>query len=168
MVPISALTALPQTMTLGEAAAIVGAKKYMRVPVYADTGTISSAFCITSTCWKSSGSATRGNGRGRSDGGRLHAHRRLLRSETKKAGPLLMDMHRRHETWPSLWMSTRRRRHRHPGRHRGGNHGQYGRRVQYGRKALPACGAGPLPGERPDENRRSQSNPVDKPARGQL
>jgi len=37
MVPVSALTALPQTMTLDEAARVVAAKKYMRIPVYSDT-----------------------------------------------------------------------------------------------------------------------------------
>jgi CBS domain containing-hemolysin-like protein len=37
MVPISALTALPQQMKLDEAARVVAAKKYMRIPVYSDT-----------------------------------------------------------------------------------------------------------------------------------
>ncbi len=37
MVPITDLTALPQSMTLDEAARIVAQKKYMRIPVYADT-----------------------------------------------------------------------------------------------------------------------------------
>ncbi|MFO7568647.1 MAG: hemolysin family protein [Smithellaceae bacterium] len=37
MVPISALTALPQDMTIAEAAGVVADKKYMRIPVYADT-----------------------------------------------------------------------------------------------------------------------------------
>jgi len=37
MVPISALTALPADMKIGEAVTIVASKKYMRIPVYADT-----------------------------------------------------------------------------------------------------------------------------------
>jgi len=37
MVPISAVTALPASMTLAEAAAVVADKKYMRIPVYAET-----------------------------------------------------------------------------------------------------------------------------------
>jgi putative hemolysin len=37
MVPISALTALPVSMKIGEAAGVVANKKYMRIPVYQDT-----------------------------------------------------------------------------------------------------------------------------------
>ena len=37
MVPISALTVLPATMNINEAAVIVASKKYMRIPVYHDT-----------------------------------------------------------------------------------------------------------------------------------
>jgi len=37
MVPITDLTALPQSMPIDEAARIVAQKKYMRIPVYADT-----------------------------------------------------------------------------------------------------------------------------------
>lgn len=37
MVPISALTSLPAGMKISEAAAVVGDKKYMRIPVYEDT-----------------------------------------------------------------------------------------------------------------------------------
>ncbi len=37
MVPISALTVVPKTMTIEEAARLVAEKKYMRVPVYSDT-----------------------------------------------------------------------------------------------------------------------------------
>ena len=37
MVPVSALTALPQQMKLDEAARVVAAKKYLRIPVYSDT-----------------------------------------------------------------------------------------------------------------------------------
>ena len=37
MVPISALTALPVSMKIGEAAGVVASKKYMRIPVYQDT-----------------------------------------------------------------------------------------------------------------------------------
>jgi CBS domain containing-hemolysin-like protein len=37
MVPISTLTSLPATMKISEAAAVVGDKKYMRIPVYEDT-----------------------------------------------------------------------------------------------------------------------------------
>lgn len=37
MVPISTLTSLPASMKISEAAAVVGDKKYMRIPVYEDT-----------------------------------------------------------------------------------------------------------------------------------
>lgn len=37
MVPISALTALPVSMKIDEAAGVVASKKYMRIPVYQDT-----------------------------------------------------------------------------------------------------------------------------------
>ncbi len=37
MVPISALTAVPQTLSIDEAVRIAAAKKYMRIPVYSDT-----------------------------------------------------------------------------------------------------------------------------------
>lgn len=37
MVPVSALTVVPETMTIEEAARVVATKKYMRVPVYSDT-----------------------------------------------------------------------------------------------------------------------------------
>ncbi|HUN54112.1 MAG TPA: hemolysin family protein [Smithella sp.] len=37
MVPISALTSLPASMKISEAAGVVADKKYMRIPVYADT-----------------------------------------------------------------------------------------------------------------------------------
>ncbi|HOC61360.1 MAG: HlyC/CorC family transporter [Syntrophaceae bacterium] len=37
MVPVSALTLLPQNMPIEEAARVVAAKKYMRIPVYAET-----------------------------------------------------------------------------------------------------------------------------------
>jgi len=37
MVPISALTALPASMKISEAVAVVADKKYMRIPVYEDT-----------------------------------------------------------------------------------------------------------------------------------
>jgi CBS domain containing-hemolysin-like protein len=37
MVPISALTVLPATMKISEAAVVVASKKYMRIPVYQDT-----------------------------------------------------------------------------------------------------------------------------------
>lgn len=37
MVPLSALTSLSSTMKISEAAAVVADKKYMRIPVYADT-----------------------------------------------------------------------------------------------------------------------------------
>ncbi len=37
MVPISALTVLPATMKISEAAVVVAGKKYMRIPVYQDT-----------------------------------------------------------------------------------------------------------------------------------
>jgi CBS domain containing-hemolysin-like protein len=99
MVPISALTALPQTMTLGEAAAIVGAKKYMRVPVYADTGYnivgILHYFDLLEILWKRKRAETDADAATVADCMRTDV---FYVPETKKAGPLLMDMHRRHET----------------------------------------------------------------------
>ncbi|MBP7341199.1 MAG: hemolysin family protein [Smithellaceae bacterium] len=99
MVPISALTALPQTMTLSEAAAIVGAKKYMRVPVYSETVYnivgILHYFDLLEILWKRKRKETDAGAATVDDCMRTDV---FYVPETKKAGPLLMDMHRRHET----------------------------------------------------------------------
>jgi len=86
MVPISALTALPQTMTIEEAARVVAAKKYMRVPVYSDTVyNIVRYFAL----FRSSGNviettANAGDGFQRSHGGRLYADGCFLCSGNEK------------------------------------------------------------------------------------
>jgi CBS domain containing-hemolysin-like protein len=99
MVPVSALTALPQTMAIEEAAAIVAAKKYMRIPVYSDTvynvvGILHYFDLLEALLKKqqsheeSSGAAT------------VAASMRtdvFYVPETRKAGPLLMDMQRKRE-----------------------------------------------------------------------
>jgi len=98
MVPISALTALPQTMSIEEAAAIVASKKYMRIPVYADTAYniigILHYFDLLDRLFKR---------RGRTESAADVKVADCMRTdvfyvpETKKAGPLLMDMQRRRE-----------------------------------------------------------------------
>lgn len=99
MVPISALTALPQTMTMEEASNIVGAKKYMRIPVYADTVYnivgILHYFDLLETLLKKQQS--------REPAFEDATVAGCMRTdvfyvpETRKAGPLLMDMRRKHE-----------------------------------------------------------------------
>ncbi len=99
MVPISALTALPQTMTIEEAARVVAAKKYMRVPVYSDTVYnivgILHYFDLLEMLLKqqqtpaTDSSAATVAGCMRTDV--------FYVPETKKAGPLLMDMQRKRE-----------------------------------------------------------------------
>ncbi|KFN39506.1 hypothetical protein KN63_02290 [Smithella sp. F21] len=99
MMPISALTALPQTMTIEEAARVVAAKKYMRVPVYSDTVYnivgILHYFDLLEMLLKqqqtpaTDSSAATVAGCMRTDV--------FYVPETKKAGPLLMDMQRKRE-----------------------------------------------------------------------
>ncbi|HBL52722.1 MAG TPA: hypothetical protein DDZ34_01355 [Syntrophaceae bacterium] len=99
MVPISALTALPQTMTIEEAARVVAAKKYMRIPVYSDTVYnivgILHYFDLLEMLLKqqqtpaTDSSAATVAGCMRTDV--------FYVPETKKAGPLLMDMQRKRE-----------------------------------------------------------------------
>jgi putative hemolysin len=99
MVPISALTALPQTMKIEEAARVVAAKKYMRIPVYSDTVYnivgILHYFDLLDMLLKQqqtpaeASSAVTVAGCMRTDV--------FYVPETKKAGPLLMDMQRKRE-----------------------------------------------------------------------
>lgn len=99
MVPISALTALPQTMTIEEAARVVAAKKYMRIPVYADTAYnivgILHYFDLLDMLLKQQQTPATDAGKATVAG--------CMRTdvfyvpETKKAGPLLMDMQRKRE-----------------------------------------------------------------------
>lgn len=99
MVPISALTALPQAMTIEEAAHVVAAKKYMRIPVYADTAYnivgILHYFDLLGMLLKQQRTAATDSGKATVAG--------CMRTdvfyvpETKKAGPLLMDMQRKRE-----------------------------------------------------------------------
>ena len=98
MVPISALTALPQTMTIEEAAAVVATKKYMRIPVYSDTVYnivgILHYFDLLGALLKN---------RQQEAAIEPQTVATCMRTdvfyvpETKKAGPLLMDMQRKHE-----------------------------------------------------------------------
>jgi len=93
MVPISALTALPQTASIRDAASIVAAKKYMRIPVYADTAYnivgILHYFDLLDVLLKPAGPAATVAEYMRTDV--------FYVPETRKAGPLLMDMQRRRE-----------------------------------------------------------------------
>ncbi|MRR16028.1 MAG: HlyC/CorC family transporter [Deltaproteobacteria bacterium] len=99
MVPISALTVLPQTMPLDEAVRIVAAKKYMRIPVYADTVYnivgILHYFDLLDVLLKQQ-AAEKGVPRESTvrDGMRTDV---LFVPETKKAGSLLMDMQQKRE-----------------------------------------------------------------------
>ncbi len=99
MVPISALTALPQTMTIEDAAAIVATKKYMRFPVYSDTVYnivgILHYFDILEMLLAQQRQASKG-GEGKTVAECMRADVFYV-PETKKAGPLLMDMQRKHE-----------------------------------------------------------------------
>ena len=99
MVPISALTAVPQTMTLDEAVRIVAAKKYMRIPVYSDTVYnivgILHYFDLLDVLLKQQAAQAGASG--------VSTVRDCMRSdvffvpETKKAGSLLMDMQQKRE-----------------------------------------------------------------------
>lgn len=99
MLPISALTALPQTMQIDEAARVVAAKKYMRIPVYSDTVYnivgILHYFDLLAILLKqqqrpiTAFSTTTVAACMRKDV--------FYVPETKKAGPLLMDMQRKNE-----------------------------------------------------------------------
>ncbi len=97
MVPISALTALPQQMNLNEAARVVAAKKYMRIPVYSDTaynivGILHYFDLLDALLNQQSPEA-------KNDATVASCMRKdvFYVPETKKAGPLLMDMQRRRE-----------------------------------------------------------------------
>jgi len=99
MVPISALTALPQTMTIEEAARVVAAKKYMRIPVYSDTVYnivgILHYFDLLEMLLQQQQTAAAD-----SEKATVAACMRadvFYVPETKKAGPLLMDMQRKRE-----------------------------------------------------------------------
>ena len=99
MVPISALTSLPQTMTIDEAARVVAAKKYMRIPVYSDTVYnivgILHYFDLLDMLLKQQQMPTAAPG--------VTTVAGCMRTdvfyvpETKKAGPLLMDMQQKRE-----------------------------------------------------------------------
>jgi len=99
MVPISALTALPQTMTIEEAARVVAAKKYMRVPVYSDTvynivGILHYFDLLEMLLKKQQTPATDSSEATVAGCMRTDV---FYVPETKKAGPLLMDMQRKRE-----------------------------------------------------------------------
>jgi len=98
MVPISALTALPQTMEIEEAARIVAAKKYMRIPVYSDTaynivGILHYFDLLDVLQRQKQASAAE---KETTVGGCMRTDVYYV-PETKKAGPLLMDMQRKQE-----------------------------------------------------------------------
>jgi len=99
MVPISALTALPQTTTIDEAVRVVAAKKYMRIPVYSDTVYnivgILHYFDLLGILLKQQQASAESPGMDTVAG--------CMRTdvfyvpETKKAGSLLMDMQQKRE-----------------------------------------------------------------------
>ncbi len=98
MVPVSALTALPQQMKLDEAARVVAAKKYMRIPVYSDTAYnivgILHYFDLLDALLKQQQTPEPKNEATVAGCMRKDV---FYVPETKKAGPLLMDMQRRRE-----------------------------------------------------------------------
>ncbi len=98
MVPISALTVLPQTMKIEEAARIVAAKKYMRIPVYSDSAYnivgILHYFDLLDVLQKQKQMPTAE--KTATVGGCMRTDVYYV-PETKKAGPLLMDMQRKRE-----------------------------------------------------------------------
>lgn len=99
MVPVSALTALPQTMKIEEAVRVVAAKKYMRIPVYSDTTYnivgILHYFDLLDMLLKQQQTSAEASG--------IATVADCMRTdvfyvpETKKAGPLLMDMQQKRE-----------------------------------------------------------------------
>ena len=99
MVPISALTAVPQMMSLDEAVRIAAAKKYMRIPVYSDTVYnivgILHYFDLLDVLLKQQAAQAEAPG--------VSTVRDCMRTdvffvpETKKAGSLLMDMQQKRE-----------------------------------------------------------------------
>ena len=99
MVPVSALTALSQTMKIEEAARVVAAKKYMRIPVYSDTAYnivgILHYFDLLEMLLKQQQTPAVASG--------VITVADCMRTdvfyvpETKKAGPLLMDMQKKRE-----------------------------------------------------------------------
>ena len=99
MLPISALTALSQTMTIEEAARVAAAKKYMRIPVYSDTAYnivgILHYFDLLEMLLKQK--QTQMEFRGPATVADCMRTDVFYVPETKKAGPLLMDMRRKHE-----------------------------------------------------------------------
>ena len=99
MVPVSALTALPQTMTIDEAVRIVAEKKYMRIPVYSDTVYnivgILNYFDLLDMLLKRREKPAEGLDEATvADCMRTDV---FYVPETKKVGPLLMDMQRKRE-----------------------------------------------------------------------
>lgn len=99
MVPVSALTALPQTMKIEEAARVVAAKKYMRIPVYSDTAYnivgILHYFDLLDMLLKQQQTPMEALGAATvADCMRTDV---FYVPETKKAGPLLMDMQQKRE-----------------------------------------------------------------------
>jgi putative hemolysin len=99
MVPISALTALPQTMTIEEAARVVAAKKYMRIPVYSDTAYnivgILHYFDLLDMLLRQQ-QTPGADSRTATVAGCMRTDVFYV-PETKKAGPLLMDMQQKRE-----------------------------------------------------------------------
>jgi putative hemolysin len=97
MVPVSALTAVPLNMKMSEAASVVAAKKYMRIPVYQDTVYnivgILHYFDLLAALFRNNGEEAAGEVT-------ISCCMQtdvLYVPETKKAGELLVDMQRKHE-----------------------------------------------------------------------
>jgi putative hemolysin len=99
MVPMSALTALPQTMKIEDAAAVVATKKYMRIPVYSDrvyniVGILHYFDLLDILLKRQHDPASVPDDTTVAICMRTDV---FYVPETKKAGPLLMDMQRKHE-----------------------------------------------------------------------
>jgi CBS domain containing-hemolysin-like protein len=99
MVPVSALTALPQAMTISEAVRVVAEKKYMRIPVYSDTvynivGILNYFDLLDIVLQRREILAKDMNDTTVADCMRTDV---FYVPETKKAGPLLIDMQRKRE-----------------------------------------------------------------------
>ncbi|MEE9911985.1 MAG: hemolysin family protein [Deltaproteobacteria bacterium] len=99
MVPVSVLTTLPQTMALDEAVHVAAAKKYMRIPVYSDTvydivGILHYFDLLDMLLKRKQGPAEPPVMATVADCMRTNVY---YVPETKKAGPLLMDMQQKRE-----------------------------------------------------------------------
>ena len=99
MMPVAALTTVPGTMTIDDAARVAAAKKYMRIPVYSDTvhnivGILHYFDLLSVILKRQQGFAEALSVSTVADCMRTDV---LYVPETKRAGSLLMDMRQKHE-----------------------------------------------------------------------